>query len=49
MEISDALVDLGIFSILDIPECPKLAHDVLTAADLIMERLWEEHASDTGS
>jgi hypothetical protein len=39
MKISDALVDLGMFPIRDIPEHLKLARDVLTAAGLILERL----------
>jgi hypothetical protein len=48
-EISDALVDLGIFPIQDIPEHLKLAQDILTAVSLILESLREEHASDAGS
>jgi hypothetical protein len=49
MEISDALVDLGVFPIWDIPERPKSAQDVLTVADLILERPREEHATNAGS
>jgi hypothetical protein len=49
MEISDALVDLGVLPIRDIFESPKSAQDILTAASLIFEHLQEEHASDTGS
>jgi hypothetical protein len=45
MEISNALVNLVVFSIQDIPQCPKLARDVLTVAGLILEHLWEDHAS----
>jgi hypothetical protein len=44
MKISDALVDLGVFPIWDIPTHPKLAQDVLMAASLILEHLREEHA-----
>jgi hypothetical protein len=39
MEIFDALIDLGTFSIRDIPAQPELAQDVLTAAILILECL----------
>jgi hypothetical protein len=42
MEISDALVDLEVFPIRDIPERPQSARDVLTATCLVLERLWEE-------
>jgi hypothetical protein len=45
MEISDALVDLGAFPIWDIPAHPESAQDVLMVVSLILERLWEEHAS----
>jgi hypothetical protein len=48
MEISNALVDLGVLPILDIPEHPLLAQDVLTVARLILERLREERDSGTG-
>jgi hypothetical protein len=44
-EISDALVNLGVIPIWDIPQHPKLAQDVLTAVGLVLERLREEHAS----
>jgi hypothetical protein len=44
IEISDALVDLGVFPIWNIPTHPKLVQDVLTAASLILEHLREEHA-----
>jgi hypothetical protein len=45
MEISDALVDLGVFPIWDIPTHPMSAQDVLMAASPILEHLREEHAS----
>jgi hypothetical protein len=45
MGISDALVDLGAFPIWDILAHLELAQDVLTLANLILEHLWEEHAS----
>jgi hypothetical protein len=48
MEISDALVDLGVFSIWDIPERPQSAQDVLTAVGLVLECLWEECDSGVG-
>jgi hypothetical protein len=47
-EIPDALVDLGVFPIRDIPERPKSARDVLTVVGLIFERLQEEHDSGAG-
>jgi hypothetical protein len=46
MGVPDALVDLGVFNIWDIPQCPQSAQEVLAAAGLILERLREEHASD---
>jgi hypothetical protein len=46
--ISNAPVDLGMLLIRDIPQLPKLVHEVLTVVGLILERLQEEHASDTG-
>jgi hypothetical protein len=49
MEISDALVDLGMFLIRDIPAHLKSAQDVLTVASLILEHQLEEHASGAGS
>jgi hypothetical protein len=48
MEISDALVDLGVFPIRDIPLQPRSAQDVMTAVSLILECLREEHASSAG-
>jgi hypothetical protein len=44
-EISNALVDLDMFYILDIPTQLRLAKDVLTAVSLILEHLQEKHAS----
>jgi hypothetical protein len=48
MEILDALAGLGLSPIQDIPTHPASAQDVLTAASLILQCLWEEHASDAG-
>jgi hypothetical protein len=48
MEISDALVDLGVFPIRDIHEHPQSAQDVLTAVGLILECLREERDSGAG-
>jgi hypothetical protein len=48
MEISDALVDLGMFPIRDVPAHLESASNVLTVASLILEHLREEHASDVG-
>jgi hypothetical protein len=48
MEISNALVNLGVFPIQDMPWRPKSAQDVLTMAVLILENLREEHASGVG-
>jgi hypothetical protein len=45
-EIFNALVDLDVFTIQDIPSQPRSAKDVLTAFSLILEWLWEEHGSD---
>jgi hypothetical protein len=39
MEISDALVDLGMLPMRDIPQLPKTAQEVLAVASLILERL----------
>jgi hypothetical protein len=49
MEIPDALVDRGMFPIRDILEHLKSAQDVLTVAGLVLEHLWEEHASGVDS
>jgi hypothetical protein len=45
MEISDALIDLGVFPIRDVPLLLKLAHEVFASTGLILEHLREEHAS----
>jgi hypothetical protein len=47
VEISDALVDLGVFPVQDIPAQPKSVQDGLMVASPILEHLWEEHASGT--
>jgi hypothetical protein len=44
-EISDALVDLDMFPIRNIPSQPRSSQDLLMAAGLVSERLQEEHAS----
>jgi hypothetical protein len=44
-EIFDALVDLNVLPIQDIPLQPWSAKDVLAAFGLVLERLREEHAS----
>jgi hypothetical protein len=49
MEISDALVDLGVFSIWDILLHLKSAQDAMIVAGLILEHLQEEHASRASS
>jgi hypothetical protein len=46
MEISNALVDPGVFPIRDIPVHPESSQDVLTVASFILESLREEHASN---
>jgi hypothetical protein len=46
MESFDGLVDQGMFPIWDISVLLKSPHDILMATDLILDRLWEEHASD---
>jgi hypothetical protein len=48
MEIPDALIDLGVFPIWDIPLLLESAQEVFASADLILECLREEHASDAG-
>jgi hypothetical protein len=48
MEISSALVNLGTLPIRDIPQLSKMAQEVSVAASLILERLWEVHASGGG-
>jgi hypothetical protein len=49
MEIFDALVDLGVFPIWDIPAHSESAQDVPMAANLVLKHLREEHASSIGS
>jgi hypothetical protein len=49
MEISDALVDLGVFPIQNITAQLKCAKDVLTAVSLVLEQLPEGCASVAGS
>jgi hypothetical protein len=39
MEISDALIDLGVFPIWDVPLLSKPAQEVLASASLILEHL----------
>jgi hypothetical protein len=45
MGISNALVNLGMMPIQDIPQLPKLAREVLPVAGLILEHLQEALAS----
>jgi hypothetical protein len=49
MELSDTLVDLGVFPIRDVPAQPRWAKNVLTVVSLVLERLQEERASGAGS
>jgi hypothetical protein len=49
LEISKALVDLGVFPIRDLLEHLKSAQDVLIAVGLVLDHLREEHASGAGS
>jgi predicted membrane protein len=49
MEIFYALVNLGVFHIQDNSQHLRSAQEVLTAVGLILEHLWEEHASGVGS
>jgi hypothetical protein len=48
MEISNALINLGVFPIWNIPERPQSSQDVLMAASLILEHLREERDSSAG-
>jgi hypothetical protein len=41
IEISDALVDLGMFPIQDFPAQLRSAQDVLTVTSLVLEHLWQ--------
>jgi hypothetical protein len=43
--ISNALTNLGMLPIRDIPQLPKIAQEVLAMAGLIVERMLEEHES----
>jgi hypothetical protein len=49
MEISDALVDLGMLPIWDIPSPSRSAQDVLMAGSLVLKQLQEEHTSVASS
>jgi hypothetical protein len=49
MGISDALVDLGMLLVQAIPQLPKSAREVLSAADLVLKCLQEALASDVSS
>jgi hypothetical protein len=49
MGISDALVDLGMLLVQAIPQLPKSAGEVLSAADLVLKCLQEALASDVSS
>jgi hypothetical protein len=44
--ISNALADLGMLPIQDIPQLPKSAWEVLSVADLILKQLQEVLAFD---
>jgi hypothetical protein len=46
--ISNALVELGMLPVQDIPQLPKSAQKNLTVASLLLEHLWEVQASDAG-
>jgi hypothetical protein len=46
--ISNALVELGMLPVQDIPQLPKSAQENLTVASLLLEHLWEVQASDAG-
>jgi hypothetical protein len=48
MKKSDALVDLGVFPIRDIPAQLRSARYVLTMVSLVLECLREEHATGVG-
>jgi hypothetical protein len=48
-DISNALVNLIVLPIQDIPSQPRSTKDVLTTFSLIWERLWEEDAFGAGS
>jgi hypothetical protein len=48
MKIFDALVDLGMFPIWDIPVQQRSAQDVRMMASLVLEHIQDEHASGVG-
>jgi hypothetical protein len=48
MEITDALINVGLFPIRDIPWLPKSTQEVLALTGLILEQLQEERASNVG-
>jgi hypothetical protein len=49
MRISIFLVDLGMLPIQDIPQFLKSTREVLPTVDLVLKRLQEALASNTGS
>jgi hypothetical protein len=48
-DISDALVNLNVLPIKEIPSQPWSAKDIMTVFGLVLEQLWEEHGSGVGS
>jgi hypothetical protein len=48
MEISNALVIIGMLPIQGIPQPPKMAQEVLAVGSLILELLRDEHPSGAG-
>jgi hypothetical protein len=48
MGISNALTNLGMLPVQDIPHLPKLAQEVLAATGLLLECLREAQTSDAG-
>jgi hypothetical protein len=48
MRIFGVLVDLGMLPVQNIPQHPKSAREVLSAVDLILQRLQEALAPDVG-
>jgi hypothetical protein len=44
--ITNALVDLGMLPIQDIPQLLKMSQEILAVTSLILKHLREEHASD---
>jgi hypothetical protein len=45
VETSNALVNLRMLPIRDVSQLPKMAHEILKAAGIILELLREEHHS----